>query len=239
MEEKVKLANRKGFEPQLPVQFDSNFSVAKAHAMQRCLAKQVIREDRVPEKIRFVAGVDVAYVGEISVGVAAAIDYDSLVLMESQVAHVKTQFPYIPTLLSFREISPTLSAIEKLETKPDVVLVDGQGIAHPYRLGFASHLGLMIDKPTIGVAKSILCGEVENMNDKEWAPLIDRGEIVGAAVVTKAGRKPMYVSIGHKVSLERAVEIVKHCIRNHRIPEPILTAHKIANYEKGKYRKSR
>ncbi len=239
MEEKVKLANRKGFEPQLPVQFDLNFSVAKAHAMQRCLAKQVIREDRVPKKIRFVAGVDVAYVGEISVGVAAAIDYDSLVLMESQVAHVKTQFPYIPTLLSFREISPTLSAIEKLETKPDIVLVDGQGIAHPYRLGFASHLGLMIDKPTIGVAKSILCGEVENMNDKEWAPLIDRGEIVGAAVVTKAWRKPMYVSIGHKVSLERALEIVKHCTRNHRIPEPILTAHKIANYEKGKYRKSR
>jgi len=239
LEEKGKLTNPKGFEPQLPVQSDSKFSVAKAHAMQMRLAKQVIREDRVPEKIRFVAGVDVAYVGEISIGVATALDYDSLALIESQVAHVKTQFPYIPTLLSFREISPTLSAVEKLETQPDIVLVDGQGIAHPYRLGFASHLGLMIDKPTIGVAKSILCGKAENMNDKEWTPLIDRGEIVGAAVVTKAGQKPIYVSIGHKVSLERAAEIVKHCIRSHRIPEPILTAHKMANDEKRKHRKSR
>ena len=226
------MANPRGFKPQLPVQFDSKFSVAKAHAMQRRLAKQVIREDRVPEKIRFVAGVDVAYVGEISIGVAAALNYDSLALIESQVAHVKTQFPYIPTLLSFREISPTLSAIEKLETQPDVFLVDGQGIAHPHRLGFTSHLGLMIDKPTIGVAKSILCGKAENMHDKEWAPLIDRGEIVGATVKTKAGWKPLYVSVGHKISLERAIEIVTHCIRSHRIPEPILTAHKIANKEK-------
>jgi len=239
LEERGKLANPRGFKPQLPVQFDSKFSVAKAHAMQKRLAKQVIREDELPEKIRFVAGVDVAYAGEISIGVAAALNYDSLALIESQVAHIKTQFPYIPTLLSFREISPTLSAIWKLETQPDVVLVDGQGIAHPYRLGFASHLGLMIDKPTIGVAKSILCGKAENMNDKEWAPLIDRGETVGATVKTKAWWKPLYVSVGHKVSLERAIEIVKRCIRSHRTPEPILTAHRIANEEKRKYRKSR
>ena len=213
--------------------------MAKAHAMQMRLAKQVIREDRLPEKIRFVAGVDVAYVGEISIGVATVLDYDSLALLESQVAHVKTQFPYIPTLLSFREISPTFTAIKKLKTQPDVFLVDAQGIAHPYRLGFASHLGLIVDKPTIGVAKSILCGEAEKMTDEGWAPLIDRGEVVGAAVMSKAGRKPLYVSVGHKVSLERAIEIVKHCISTHRIPEPILTAHKIANDEKGKYRKSR
>jgi len=233
------LANPRGFKPQLPVQFDSKFSVAKAHAMQRRLAKQVIREDKLPEKIRSVAGVDVAYVGEISIGVAAALNYDSLALIESQVAHVKTQFPYIPTLLSFREISPTLSAIEKLETQPDVFLVDAHGIAHPYRLGLASYLGLIIDKPTIGVAKSILCGKAENMTSEGWAHLIDRGEIVGATVVTKAGRKPLYVSVGHKVSLEKTIEIVKHCTRTHRIPEPILTAHRKANEEKGKYRRSR
>ena len=239
MEERGKLANPKGVVRELHVQFDSKFSVAKAHAMQKRLAKQVIREDRLPEKIRFVAGADVAYVGEISIGVATVLNYDSLAPIESQVAHVKTQFPYIPTLLSFREISPTLSAIGKLETQPDVFLIDAQGIAHPYRLGFASHLGLIIDKPTIGVAKSILCGEAEKMTDEGWAPLIDRGEVVGAAVMSKAGRKPLYVSVGHKVSLERAIEIVKHCIRTHRIPEPILTAHKIANEEKGKYRKNR
>lgn len=239
MEERGKLANPRRLKPKLPVQFDSKFSVAKTHGMQRRLAKQVIREDRLPEKIRFVAGVDVAYVGEISIGVATVLNYDSLALLESQVAHVKTQFPYIPTLLSFREISPTFTAIKKLKTQPDVFLVDAQGIAHPYRLGFASHLGLIVDKPTIGVAKSILCGEAEKMTDEGWAPLIDRGEVVGAAVMSKAGRKPLYVSVGHKVSLERAIEIVKHCIRTHRIPEPILTAHKMANEEKGKYRKSR
>ena len=232
MEERGKLANPRRFVPELPVQFDSKFSVAKARAMQRCLAGQVIREDRLPEKIRFVAGVDVAYVGEISIGAATVLDYDSLAPVESQVAHVETQFPYIPTLLSFREISPTFAALKKLKTQPDVFLVDGQGIAHPYRLGFASHLGLLIDKPTVGVAKSILCGKAENMTDKGWANLIDNGEIVGAAVMTRAGRKPVYVSVGHKVSLERAIEIVTNCIRTRRIPEPILTAHKIANEEK-------
>ncbi|MFQ6087220.1 MAG: deoxyribonuclease V, partial [Candidatus Bathyarchaeia archaeon] len=206
------------------------------HAMQRRLAKQVIREDRLPEKIRFVAGVDVAYARGISIGVATVLDYDSLALIESQVANVKTQFPYIPTLLSFREISPTFAAIKKLKTQPDVFLVDGQGIAHPYRLGFASHLGLIMDKPTIGVAKSRLCGKVKNMTGEGWAHLIDRGEIVGAAVMTKTGRKPLFVSVGHKVSLERAIKIVRHCTRASRIPEPILTAHKIANEEKTQYR---
>jgi deoxyribonuclease V len=235
LEERGKLANPRGFKPKLPVRFDSKFSVAKARALQRRLAKQVIREDRLPKKIRFVAGVDVAYTRKTSIGVATVLNYDSLTLIESQVAHVKTQFPYIPTLLSFREIQPTFAAVKKLKTQPDVFLVDGQGIAHPYRLGFASHLGLIIDKPTIGVAKSILCGKAENITDKEWAPLIDKEEIVGAAVVTKAGRKPLYVSIGHKVSLERAIEIVMHCTRSNRIPEPILAAHKIANEEKRKY----
>jgi deoxyribonuclease V len=205
--------------------------------MQKRLAKRVIRKDRLPKEIRFVAGVDVAYIERVSVGVATALDCDSLTLVESQVVHVKTQFPYIPTLLSLREIPPTLSAVRKLETQPDVFLVDGQGIAHPCRLGFASHLGLIMDKPTIGVAKSILCGKVENMTGEGWAPLIDKGEIVGAAVVTKPGRKPLYVSVGHKVSLERAVEIVKHCIKTRRIPEPILTAHKIADEEKRRIRK--
>jgi len=239
LEERGKLANPRRFVPELPVQFDSKFSVAKARAMQRRLAEQVIREDRLPGKIRFVAGLDVAYVGEMSIGAAAVLDYDSLALIESQVAHVETRFPYIPTLLSFREISPTFAALKKLKSQPDVLLVDGQGIAHPYRLGFASHLGLIVDNPTIGVAKSILCGKAENMTGKGGVYLIDNGEIVGAAVMTRAGRKPVYVSVGHKVSLERAIEIVKHCIRTHRIPEPILTAHKIANEEKEKYGKSR
>ncbi|MCZ2856559.1 MAG: deoxyribonuclease V [Candidatus Bathyarchaeota archaeon] len=239
MEERGKLANPKRFKRELPVQFNSKFSVAKAHAMQRSLAKQVVREDDLPRKIRFVAGADVAYVGEISIGVATVLNYDSLALIESQVAQVKTRFPYIPTLLSFREIPPTLAAITKLKNQPDVFLVNGHGIAHPYRLGFASHLGLVIAKSTIGVAKSVLCGKAEKMTDERCVYLADKGDVVGAVVETKVGRKPLYVSIGHKVSLERAIEIVRRCTRIHRVPEPIWAAHKIANDEKRKHLESR
>ena len=235
MERRGKLADPKGFELKPPAKSGLKFSVEKAHAMQTRLAKQIIREDRLPEKIRSVAGVDVAYVGDLSIGAVAVLDYDSLSLIEAHVAYIKTSFPYIPTLLSFREVRPSLAAIKKLETEPDVLLVDGHGVAHPYRLGFASHLGLVIDKPTIGVAKSILCGKTERKTCGEWTPLIDRGEMIGAAIVTRRGQKPVYVSVGHKVSLERAIEIVKHCTRDHRIPEPILTAHQMADKEKRKY----
>ncbi len=238
MEEKRELPKLRRSNPRLAVQFNSEFSVAKAHEMQVRLAKQVVREDRLPDTIRSVAGVDAAYVGETSIGVATALDYDSLALVEYQVAHVETQFPYIPTLLSFREVPPTFSAIEKMEIQPDVFLVDAHGIAHPYRLGFASHLGLIIGKPTIGVAKNILCGKAERKITEGWAPMVDRGEVVGAAVVTKRGQKPLYVSIGHKVSLEKAIEVVKRCMNTHRIPEPIFLAHEMANEEKRKHKKA-
>ena len=117
---------------------------------------------------------------------------------------------------------------------PDVFLVDAHGIMHPYQLGFAAYLGLVIDKPTIGVAKSPLCGKVESATDQGWTPIIDRGKIIGAKLLTKAGKEPVYVSIGHKVSLQRAINIVIHCTRFHRIPEPTWKAHTIANGEKRK-----
>jgi deoxyribonuclease V len=216
----------------LPVKFTAKFSVEKAHAMQRRLARLVVCEDTLPKRIACVAGVDVAYTGQHSVGAVAVLDYDTLSVVESKTAKVKTCFPYIPTLLSFREIPPVQAAIKKLKTKPDVFLVDGQGIAHPYRLGFASHLGLLLGKPTIGVAKSLLCGKAGSFNQNGWASITDKGEVVGAAVV-KDGKKPIYVSVGHKVSLERAIDIVKHCTKSYRIPEPIREAHRIAN-EKSK-----
>jgi deoxyribonuclease V len=224
---------------ELQFRFNSGFSIAKARELQKRLAERVVLEDRLPEKIRFVAGVDVAYVGKTSIGAAVVLDYDSLLPIESQVVRVETRFPYIPTLLSFREIPPTLAAIKKLKTQPDVFLVDGQGVAHPYRLGFASHLGVIMDKPTIGVAKNILCGEVKNMTGKGWAPIVDRGEVVGAAVVIKTKQKPLYVSVGHKVSLERSIEIVKRCVKADRLPEPILRAHRVAGEERRRCKGSR
>jgi deoxyribonuclease V len=215
------------------------FSVKKAHAAQLETSKHVIRLDRLPKRIRCIAGVDTAYTSELSIGAAAVLDYNSLSLAESKTACVKTGFPYVPTLLSFREIPPAVAAIEKLCQKPDVFLVDGQGIMHPYRLGFASHLGLVLGKPTIGVAKTPLIGKIGEFNEESWAPITDKGEIVGAAFITKKGTKPVYVSIGHMVSLERAIEIVKHCTPDSRIPKPIQLAHSIAAQEKRKVQNSR
>jgi len=211
------------------------FSIEKAHKTQLKLSKQIVFEDRLPEKIRYVAGVDVSYGKGISIGAVTVLDYDSLKLVESQITLCKIRFPYIPTLLSFREIPPTILSVKKLQAKPDVFLADGHGFAHPYGCGFASHLGLVIGKPTIGVAKSRLFGEVENVKvEKDVAFLNHDGEVIGAVVTTRRGCKPVYVSVGHMVSLEMAIKIVKRCTCNSRIPEPILEAHEIATVEKRK-----
>lgn len=211
------------------------FSVRKARKAQIRLAKKLILEDRLPSKIRLVAGVDVAYAKNLSIGAVAVVNYDSLELIESQTAVCKNQIPYIPTLLSFREIHPTVMSIRKLKTQPDLFLVDGQGYAHPYRCGFASHLGLVIRKPTIGTAKSKLVGETVNAPMQEnIAFLRHKDEIIGAAVSTEHGSKPVYVSTGHMVSLGTAIRIIKHCTQKNRIPEPLLKAHEIATEEKRK-----
>jgi deoxyribonuclease V len=217
---------------ELPNKLSPNFSVKKAHEMQLRLSKKLLFEDSLPEAVDYVAGVDVGYLEGTSVCAAVVLDFKTLSQVEVQVASVETPFPYIPTLLSFREIPPAYLAIKKLQTKPDIFMVDGQGFAHPYGLGFASHLGLILDKPTIGVAKSLLCGKVEPKTDLGWAPLSYNGLVVGAEVVTRQGTKPVYVSIGHRVSLKRAVEIVLECTGKYRLPEPIRRAHMMANDEK-------
>jgi deoxyribonuclease V len=208
------------------------FSVSKAHKAQLRLSQKIITEDKLPQKINRIAGVDVAYTDEVAVGVVAVFDFESLELLEWQTATSKVKFPYIPTLLSFREIPPSVACIEKLKLTLDVLLADGQGIAHPYGCGFASHLGLAIGKPTIGVAKSRLVGEPTTIAGQVF--LVKNGQIVGSVVTTKEGLKPVYVSVGHLTSLGTAVKIAKHCVRNSRIPEPLLQAHKIASEEKRK-----
>jgi len=214
----------------------AGFSVKKAHEMQLRLSKRVIREDKLPKTLHYVAGVDVAYAGDLSIAAVAVLEYASLSLVEAQKAVVKTQFPYVPTLLSWREIKPVKAAIRKLKMHPDVFLVDAQGIAHPYRLGFASHLGILLDRPTIGVAKSLLCGQIGSLSQQGWMPITDKSEIIGAAIKGDEKKQPIYVSVGHKVSLDRAVEIVRHCTRSARIPEPIRVAHELASEEKRKHK---
>ena len=211
------------------------FSVSKAHKTQLCLSRKIITEDRLPHKIKRVAGVDVAYVDELAIGAVAVLDYETLELLEQQTATCQAKFPYIPTLLAFREIPPAVACIKKLRRQPDVLLVDGQGAAHPYGCGFASHLGLVMGKPTVGVAKSRLVGEPKTVAGQEF--LVQKDQIIGAVVTTKEGVKPVYVSVGHLISLGTAVKIAKHCVRNSRIPEPILQAHKIASEEKGEVKR--
>jgi len=196
--------------------------------MQRRLAAQVSRSAKVTTP-QFIAGVDIA-VGRAqgtATGAVVVLKYPELRLVETKVVSGKLHFPYIPGLLSFRESPLTLAACERLTITPDLILVDGQGIAHPRRMGLASHLGLFLDTPTVGCAKSLLCGRHEVPGDKpgSYAEVVDEGEIIGVALRTKLGAKPVYVSIGHKVDLQTAIYWVLECCRGYRLPEPNRLAH--------------
>lgn len=179
----------------------------------------------MPAEVGLVGGVDVAYAGDIGIGAAVILDSATLEVVETAVATCPVKMPYVPTLLSFRELPPAMAAIRRLKRQPDVFLVDAQGWAHPYRCGFACHLGLALGKPAVGVAKSRLIGEPTEIDGR--TVLVDKGEVIGEVVATHEGVKPVYVSVGHMVSLETAVGIVRHLSRS-RIPEPTLQAHNLA-----------
>jgi deoxyribonuclease V len=204
----------------------SNFSINKAQAIQREIAKYVIKEDNIHDNLQYVAGVDVAYTEKRSIGAAIVMDYNSLSILESKTSNLDTKFPYISTLLAFRETPPMISAIKRLHIRPEIFLIDGHGLMHPRRIGLASHLGVVLNKPTIGVAKTPLIGRpCKPKIQKEWTPIMDNDEVVGAELISKRGVKPIYISIGHMTSLSRAIEIVSHCISHYRIPEPLRQAH--------------
>lgn len=203
-------------------------STAEALDIQRRLARQVSRSSQVTTP-RFIAGVDISAekVQGMATGAVVVLEYPELRLVETQVAQGRPSFPYVPGLLSFRESPLTLAACEKLSITPDLILVDGQGIAHPRRLGLASHLGLLLNTPTIGCAKSLLCGQHEEpgFDTGSYTEVVDKGETIGVALRTKAGMKPIYVSIGHKVDLQAAIYWVMNCCRGYRLPEPTRLAH--------------
>jgi deoxyribonuclease V len=139
-------------------------------------------------------------------------------------------FPYVPGLLAFREGPVVLAALEQVSDPPDVLLFDGQGLAHPRRLGLATHIGVLLDRPSIGCAKSRLCGEHEEPPAERggWVPLRDGDEVIGGVVRTRAGVRPVYVSVGHRVDLETAVSLVVACCTRYRLPEPTRRAHRAA-----------
>ncbi len=210
-------------------QFHSwQISIAQAQQIQRELATQVSKKSEAVNPC-FIAGADISAPNSTGVARAAAVvlSYPELNVIEVKTAEDKLHFPYIPGLLSFRESPLVSAACEKLSTDPDLLLVDGQGIAHPRRFGLASHLGLLLDIPTIGCAKSRLCGTHKPLSNEAGAytELTDNGEIIGVALRTKADVNPIYISIGHKIDLPTAIHWVMECCRNHRLPEPSRLAH--------------
>ena len=208
-------------------------SPAEAIAIQRKLAGQVRKADRLPAVISHVAGVDVGFEdeGRTTRAAVALLAFPTLELIETAIARLPTGFPYVPGLLSFRELPAVLQALARLSRRPDMVLCDGQGIAHPRRIGIASHLGVLLDLPTIGVGKTRLIGRfVEPGNAKgDWSPLLDGDETVGAVLRTRSGVKPLYVSIGHRVSLATAIRLTLACTTRYRLPETTRQAHRLAS----------
>ncbi len=208
------------------------FTPAEAIALQNKLRQQVITRD-VFNKLDLVAGVDVGFEsrGEIARAAVVVLDYHSLELREVVIARKKTRFPYIPGLLSFRELPAVLEAVDRLKQKPDMYLCDGQGYAHPRRFGFACHLGVLTDTPSIGVGKTRLLGEYRMPADRRgaWQPLIHDKETIGAVLRTREHVKPVFVSIGHRISLETAVSSVMNCVTRYKLPETTRQAHYYAS----------
>jgi deoxyribonuclease V len=203
----------------------------EAKALQRELAKSVVREDRLDE-VRHITGVDMA-INEVNGMARAAVvllSYPALEIVEQHVFEEPVRMPYIPGLLSFREIPCILGAFDLLKQQPELVMVDGQGIAHPRRLGIASHLGLWLDLPTIGCAKSILTGHHGPLSEEvgSWVPLEADREVIGAVLRTRARVKPMIISLGHRISLETSLRYVLACARGYRLPEPTRLADKLS-----------
>jgi deoxyribonuclease V len=206
---------------------------SQAVALQKELAQRIIREDRFGE-VRTIAGVDMAINEQNGMARAAVVllSFPALEMLERHVYEEPIRMEYIPGLLSFREIPCITGAFAQLKQQPDLVMVDGQGIAHPRRLGIAAHLGLWLDLPTIGCAKSILTGHYEESELSEeagaWLPLKYRGETIGAAVRTRTRVKPMIISLGHRISLESSIRYVLQCARGYRLPEPTRQADKLS-----------
>jgi len=203
-------------------------STARAREIQLSLAKRVVTENEVITP-RFIVGIDISAPDAQGVarGAVVVLRYPEFSIVEVKVAESKITFPYIPGLLSFREAPLILAACEKLCNIPDLILIDGQGVAHPRRFGLASHVGLFLDLPTIGCAKSILCGRYQPLGEEagSHAELLDNGELIGAALRTKSRVKPIYVSVGHKIDLASALQWVMKCCHGYRIPEPTRLAH--------------
>jgi deoxyribonuclease V len=206
-----------------------DMSPEDARKLQRKLAPLVIRKSELTT-MKTVAGIDAGLKGDIVCAAVVALAFPGLEVVARATATRRIPYPYIPGLLTFREGPAILDALGRLECKPDLLIFDGQGIAHPYRLGIASHIGLLADLPSIGCAKSRLCGRYQEPEVERGShmPLVDRGETIGAVVRTRSGVKPVFVSIGHRMDLKTSIDVVLACCKGYRLPETTRKAHRLA-----------
>ncbi|MEC8900687.1 MAG: deoxyribonuclease V [Pseudomonadota bacterium] len=214
-----------------------SLSPKQAIALQSQLAQQLESRDRI-NPVTYIAGVDIGFEEGGAVTRAAVVvlqwlpeEAPHLPVVEQVVHREPTRMPYIPGLLSFREIPAVLGAFAKLKTQPQLVMVDGQGIAHPRRLGVAAHLGLWLDLPTIGIAKSRLTGKHAEVGEArgDWVPLMAGQEVIGAVLRSRANVKPVFVSPGHRLSLDTSLEWVMRCLGPTKLPEPTRLADRLAS----------
>ena len=205
---------------------------AAARRLQEDLAPRLVAAPPLDlDRVRYVAGADVSTGEDMAYATVAVLSFPDLSLVEVQGFEASLTFPYVPGLLSFREIPSVAGALEKVQTPIDVVIFDAQGLAHPRRMGLASHMGLFLDVPTVGCAKSRLVGEYEEPGAEKGdaTDLVHRGEVVGRVVRTRTSVSPVYVSVGNRVDLESAVELVLACCTKYRLPETTRYAHRTAN----------
>ncbi|HLU11722.1 MAG TPA: deoxyribonuclease V [Oceanobacillus sp.] len=220
----------------IPHKHDWNITPAEAIALQRQLANEVNYSQPIDlDAVRLVAGVDVSVKPDqngrdISQAAIAVLSFPDLKPVETALAKIPTPFPYIPGLLSFREGPVLEEAFKQLQCEPDVYIFDGMGRAHPRRIGIATHIGLWLQKPTIGCGKTHLIGRYQEPLDERgaYSELVDRNEVIGVVLRTRASVKPVYISVGHLADLPTSIELVMRCTTKYRLPEPIRAAHNAA-----------
>jgi len=206
-----------------------DLSPSEAIAVQQSLRARVVTRNELGP-VRTVAGIDMSTAGQRAHATVVVFSFPDLQPLEAAQADLPLTYPYIPGLLSFREAPAILAAIERLQIEPDLFILDGQGLAHPRRMGIACHVGVIIDKPSIGCAKSRLCGQHGEVgpNVGDCSELWHQGEVIGALLRTRERVKPVYISVGHKVDLTTAISYVLRCGKGYRLPEPTRWADKVA-----------
>jgi len=205
----------------------------KLRKIQNKIAKKVILEDKFSKPIKTIAGFDLAFLDDDALVAGIVLDYKNLKLIEIKIIKTHLDFPYIPTFLSFREGPPIIKLYKKLKTKPDIMIINGHGIAHPLFCGIASHVGVLLDKPTIGVAQSRLCGDYKEPKvTGNHSQIIYKNRIVGYVYKSKKNCRPIFISPGHRISLKSSLKIVKRCIKADKLPLPLAIAHTQVNKSK-------